>query len=144
MGSTLDLSRQRIISVWCLNFKLELVRVIILVTFKRRGSPRLDSYLVTFELRGLTCSDNYLVTFEGRSGEAQNFELELCFFLTVYINSRSTAPAAVTGSNAGSSSSSSHCSSTSSSSSSLRELVGANERHPEDWRVRKRLGSRRA
>ena len=28
------------------------------------------------------------------------------------------------------------------SSSSLRELVGANERHPEDRRVRKRLGSR--
>ena len=25
---------------------------------------------------------------------------------------------------------------------SLRELCFANERHPEDWRVRKRLGSR--
>ena len=31
-----------------------------------------------------------------------------------------------------------------SSNSSLRELVGANERHPEDLRVRKRLGSRPA
>ena len=35
-------------------------------------------------------------------------------------------------------------SSSSSSSSSLRELGGANERHPEDRRVRKRLGSRPA
>ena len=52
------------------NFEVQIVRVIILVTFELRGSTPSGNYFMTFELRGSTRSDNYFCRFEGRSQEA--------------------------------------------------------------------------